>query len=348
MVSNPIEHMDQTLADRLNRPLAIGPRTIGNRLVLAPMTQLGNVAYRELLSEFGGCGLMFSEMCSARGIPSENRHVSPYFRWRDREREMLSCQIVGTDPAVMARAAARIEAEGLFGVDINFGCSVAIICKSRGGAALLKDPDRAQAIVSAVRKAVSFPVTVKFRIGWKDDPEIPAALARRFEDAGADALTFHPRIAPDRRSRPPLWEYIATVKSAVSVPVFGNGDVFTAQDCLRMLETTGCDGVAVGRMAVAKPWLFSEWTRGAVPAPEVYRETALRMIHLLEKHYDPSRALGRFKKFAQYYSANFRFGHQFTAGIRNAPDMETVHEALSRFFRQPPELAPRPNKNFMS
>ncbi len=139
------------------------------------MTFLGNIAFRELLSQYGGYGLLFSEMCSAKTVPHENRFVSPCFRWRDEERSHLVCQIFGADPLEMAEAARRIEDEGLFGVDINFGCSNTTICRRNCGAALLKNPDLAAAIVAEVRGAVSFPLTVKFRTGWRDDPAIAVA-----------------------------------------------------------------------------------------------------------------------------------------------------------------------------
>ncbi|KPJ76504.1 MAG: dihydrouridine synthase, partial [Deltaproteobacteria bacterium SG8_13] len=191
------------LSRMLNRPLAVGNRRIDIRLLLAPMTFLGNVAFRQLVAGFGGCGLLFSEMCSAGRIPHENRNNSCYFRWRDEELPSLVCQIVGDAPDTMAGAARIIEQNGFFGVDINFGCSAAAICSRQYGAALLKTPRRAAAIVAAVRRAVSIPLFVKFRTGWSDDPRPAVELAKRFEDAGADALTFHPRVAPDRRSRPP-------------------------------------------------------------------------------------------------------------------------------------------------
>jgi tRNA-dihydrouridine synthase len=131
----------------------------------------------------------------------------------------------------------------LFGVDINLGCSNTTICRRNCGAALLKTPDLAAEIVASVREAISCPLTVKFRTGWKDDPNPAIQFAKRFEDAGADALIFHPRVAPDRRSRPAKWEYIGLVKQAVRIPVFGNGDVFDRNDCLRMIQETGCDGI---------------------------------------------------------------------------------------------------------
>ncbi len=342
------KQMTDNLSEYLNRPLAVGNKSVEKRLVLSPMTFLGHVAFRELLSAFGGYGLLFAEMCSAKSIPHENRYISPYFRWRDEEISHLVCQIFGDDPEIMAKAARRIEKEGFFGVDINFGCSAGVICHQNGGAAVLKQPDLAAEIVAAVRQAVSCPVFVKFRTGWQDDPQAAVALAKRFEDAGADALTFHPRVAPDRRSRPPKWEYIRMVKEAVSVPVFGNGDVFDRNDCRKMLETTGCDGIALGRIAVAKPWIFSLWTGGAEPGLDIYLDSAIRLTSLLTKHYDPTAALRRFKKFALYFSANFRFGHTLCKRIRKAQDMEQIKSVLYDFFKEGADVAARPNMNFFA
>lgn len=338
--------MNSDLASLLNRPLTIGPTTIHRRLVLAPMTFLGHIAFRELLAGFGGFGLLFGEMCSARRIPQEVRVGSAYFSWREEERQHLVMQIFGAEPEVMATAARIIEEKGLYGVDLNFGCAVATICKQHCGAALLKAPDQAARIVEAVRKAVSIPVFVKFRTGWRDDPAIPVEMARRFAAAGADALTFHPRMAPDRRSRPPRWEYIRQVKAAVTIPVFGNGDVFDQSDCRRMLETTGCDGVAIGRMAIARPWLLAEMNGLLAPDPDIYRHTAFSLLALMERHFDQRRALRRYKKFALYFSANFKFAHSFYKRIGNAPDLDALKGVLESFFSGNPETVARPNMNF--
>jgi tRNA-dihydrouridine synthase len=206
----------------------------------------------------------------------------------------------------------------------------------------------AAAIVKAVRRSVSIPVFVKFRTGWQDSPLPAVDLARRFEAAGADALTFHPRVAPDRRSRPPRWEYIGCVKQAVSIPVFGNGNVFSRADCIKMLSMTGCDGIALGRLAVARPWVFSEWANGLSVGPNIYGVTALRLADLLPLYFDEVRAVRRFKKFALYFAANFRFGHALYTRIFNAADMEAIRSILGSFFKTPPDLTMRPNMNLFS
>jgi tRNA-dihydrouridine synthase len=253
---------------------------------------------------------------------------------------------MGVDPERMARAAARVEAEGFFGVDINFGCASTAICRQSCGAEVLKTPDVAVGIVARVRRAVRIPLTVKFRTGWKDDPEAAVCMARGFEEAGADAVTFHPRVAPDRRARPAKWDYIGRVKHALKIPVFGNGDVFDADACLRMLKQTGCDGVALGRIAVARPWVFAEWTGGFVPGPEVFATTAYALLRLMGRHFEEKPAVLRFRKFTLYFSANFRFGHTLYTRVRNAGSLNEIRAVLDAFFSASPELASVPNMNY--
>ena len=202
--------------------------------------------------------------------------------------------------------------------------------------------------MAAVRKAIAIPLFVKFRIGWENDPQTSIELARRFEDAGADALTFHPRVAPDRRARPAKWEYIGMVKQAVNIPVFGNGDVFDQDDCLKMLTSTGCDGVALGRIAIAKPWIFAVWTGKMETGPEVFFESAIKLANLLEQYFEPTRAIRRFKRFAYYFSANFKFGHTFYTRVSNAKDMASVIDCINAFFKKSPECLRRPNLNYFS
>lgn len=334
--------MTPSLAAHLKQPLTVGAKTAPGRLVLAPLSKLGNTAFREVVSGFGGFGLLFSEMCWARSVPN-GRNPQGGFMWReDEDLSTVVCQIFGSEAESMARAAERIEGEGFFGVDINFGCSVGAVCNKGCGAALLKRPDMAAAIVRAVRKAVSVPLFVKFRTGWSDDPEGAASMAKIFEDAGADALTFHPRVAPDRRTRPPKWEYIARVKQAVTLPVIGNGDVFDRSDCERMIAVSGCDGVAVGRLALAKPWVFAEWTDGFVPGEDIYLRTARQLIDGLVRCYGETVALRRFNRFAAYFSSSFRYGHTFYSRICAARDLDSVIQCLEAFLSEPLDILQRP------
>ena len=231
-------------------------------------------------------------------------------------------------------------------MDINLGCSTTSICRHNLGAALLRDVSATIEMVRQIRQAIRCPLTVKFRTGWTDDPQVPVNLARRLEDAGVDALTFHPRVAPDRRNRPPRWEYIGLVKAAVSIPVFGNGDVFDGPDCMRMLTATGCDGVALGRIAIARPWLFSSFTCGREASEDLFRQVALRLSALLQEHFEPRGALRRYKRYGAYLAANFAFGNSLFNGLRNAPDFQTIHRVLEQFFEKRPGVLNRPNMNF--
>jgi nifR3 family TIM-barrel protein len=324
-------------------PLKVGSAVVPSRLALAPMAGLGHVAMREVIAGFGGYGFMVTEMCNARAVPQENRRLSPVFRWRDEEAGNLVCQIFGAEPGEMAAAARRIEAEGLLGVDINMGCSVAAICKKGYGAALLKDPERAVAIVRAVREAVRCPVMVKFRSGWENSPDLAVDLARRFEDAGADLLTFHPRVAPDRRSRPPRSEHITAVARAVSIPVLGNGNVFCAADCARMLGDTGCAGVSIGRMAIARPWIFAELAGTFEPDADVFLRTALAVIEAMWRHYEPTRAIKMYKKYAPYLAANFIFGHSLWPALVRGETREEMADNAVRVLGPRPQVASTPN-----
>lgn len=335
----------EDLAQYLLRPLTIGSKTITNRMVLAPMAGLGHIAFRQLVTQFSGFGLLFTGMCSAKAVPHENPGISHVFSWRPEELGHTVCQIFGAEPQIMARAARRVEAEGFFGVDLNFGCSVAAICKKGCGAALLKTPDKAVDIVSAVRKAVSCPVFVKFRTGWQDDPDFPVIMARAFENAGADALTFHPRVAPDRRSRRPRWELIGKVQNAVTIPVFGNGNLFAPEHGIRMIRETCCQGLSIGRMAVAQPWIFAQWTKGFKPEPSIYMDTALDMARLLSAHYEDRFALKMFKKFAPYFCANFKFSNAILKSLIRAEDMNQLGDNIRRLLDPPPQTLRLPNIN---
>lgn len=335
------------LASLLGQPLAIGNKIAPNRLWLAPLAGLGHTPFRELVTSYGVRPLLFTGMCSARAVPTENPARSAVFSWREEELPHLVCQLFGADPTDMAEAARRVEAEGFFGVDINMGCSVSALVKRGCGADLLRDTERALRMVDAMRKAVSIPLFVKFRTGWTPDPQPAAALAKQFEAAGVDCLVFHPRVAPDRRTHPARRDHIRVISEAVSIPVMGNGDVFGPDDAEAMLNATGCAGVSIGRIGVARPWVFASWM-GQLdddPArnPDLWRETPLRMLALLERHIaEPTRVVKMFRKFILYYAANFSFGNTLYGRCMRGESVEQLRSDLHEVFGALPQVAARP------
>ncbi len=340
----------EKLAAYLSRPLHIGSKSISSRAVLAPLAGLNHQAMRESIASCPGAGLLFTGMLSARAVPTENPRKSHAFSWNKQELPFLVGQIFGNEPAQMAAAAQRLEAEGFFGVDINMGCSVAAIVKKKCGAGLLREPDLARRIAACVRNAVNFPVLVKLRSGWQDDPralENTVRLAQILEAEGVDAVTFHPRLSPDRRTRPPNLSHLAIIKQALKIPVFGNGNLCTAGDCLAMIEKTNCDGIALGRMAIARPWLFQSLLAGEDEFEEAIvklRSSAVACLNRLFELWEPGVARKYYKKYALYLSGNFSSGSRVYGKLTKGETKQELVEALEAALDEnTAELSRRPN-----
>lgn len=173
----------------------------------------------------------------------------------------IGIQIFGHEPDVMAEAAVRAQAKGADFVDINMGCPVPKITKGKDGCALMKEPDLARDIIREVRQAISIPLSVKFRLGWDDNSRNAVEFGRMVEESGGNAVTVHGRTRSQFYSGQADWHAIGEVKKALSIPVFGNGDVFEPNDAVRLLEITGADGVAVARGSLGNPWLIPRITK---------------------------------------------------------------------------------------
>lgn len=260
------------------RPLNIGPVTLENPTVLAPMAGITDVPFRRMARE-NGCALVCSEMISANGMMYGQEKTLAYLAMTASEKP-VSIQIFGKDPAIMADAAAMAAGAGADIVDINFGCSVRKILKNGYGAALMKDLSAAKAILDAVRNAIAIPLTIKMRSGWDASGEDAVALARIAEDCGVDAVAVHPRTVGQLFRGDADWSVIAAVKKALAIPVIGNGDVVSAGDAADMMRQTGCDAVMIGRGAVSNPWIFQQAASLLEnrPAPEVRAEDRLHVI----------------------------------------------------------------------
>ena len=231
--------------------MQIGSVTLANNVILAPLAGITNLPFR-LLAKEAGCGLVCSEMVSSHGLVYRSRKTADLLNSAPAEKPM-SAQIFGADPDIMAEAAAMVEAMGADILDINFGCAVRKVIKTGSGAALMRTPDLAAALLKAVRRAIRIPLTIKIRSGWDATGEQACRIARIAEDRGVDAIAVHPRSATQQFSGRADWSVIAAVKKAVAIPVIGNGDIFSAADAVNMLAETGCDAVMIGRKAIGDP-----------------------------------------------------------------------------------------------
>jgi tRNA-dihydrouridine synthase B len=243
------------MTDFLSRSFRIGDVVIDPPLALAPMAEVTDTYYRSLIKELGGVGLVVSEFISSEGLTRKNDRSHAMLAFSEAERP-VAIQIYGGDPDRMDDAAAIVEEQGVDIVDINMGCPVRKIVSSGAGSAMLKDFDKASKVVEKIRRRVKIPVTVKVRKGWESDDVLP--LLQRFEQIGVASIAIHGRTRSEAYTGASDWDYIAQVKSALSIPVFGNGDVKTPADALRMFQTTGVDGVMIGRAALHNPFIFRD------------------------------------------------------------------------------------------
>lgn len=237
------------------RRMQIGAIRLTNNIVFAPLAGISNLPLR-LLAKEAGCGLVTSEMVSANGLVYGS-HKTAQLMHTVPEEYPLAVQLFGADPAITAQAARQAVAAGAAMIDINFGCSVKKIVKTGSGVALMRTPDRAEALLNAVREAITVPLTIKIRSGWDVSGRQALEIARMAEACGIDALTIHPRSAAQGFRGQSDWSLIAKIKRALKIPVIGNGDIATGEDALRMLSQTGCDGVMVGRAAIGNPFIFT-------------------------------------------------------------------------------------------
>ena len=308
-------------------------------LILAPMAGITDRQFRLMLRRVGGIGLVTMEFVSSEAIVRGNARTRQMLLYSDEERP-ISVQIYGSDPDHMAEAARVVESIGAEICDINMGCPANKILKGCAGCALMGDLDLARRIITTVRKAISIPLTVKFRSGIRNGNLNYLELGRICENEGVQAVALHPRTAKEMFRGRSDWSHIRRLKEALSIPVVGNGDVNVPGDAVRMLEETGCDGVMIGRASMKNPWIYRQ-TRDllagrepTLPSLDERRELIVDHFRLLTEQEEPKHALHKLRTFTGWYTHGLPGGKQLRARINSLHTADAFLEAIEEFFRR--------------
>ncbi len=324
-----------TIKEKFNNGMKfkIGSIEFENNLVLAPMAGVTDIPFRLLCKE-QGCGMLYTEMVSAKSLLYQNKNTKALLEVRPEERP-IALQLFGSEPEVMAWAAGELEGGDYDLFDINMGCPVPKIVNNGEGSALMKDPKLAAEIVRAMVRAVKKPVTVKIRKGFTEETVNAVEMAKRLEDAGAAAIAVHGRTREQYYSGKADWEIIRKVKDAVSIPVIGNGDINSPEKAKKMLEDTKCDALMVGRGAQGNPWLFSQILdflqtgqyRGKPSAEEV-KTMILRHARLQLEVKGEYIGIREMRKHVAWYTA----GYPHSAQLRNKVNMVENYQELEKLL----------------
>jgi tRNA-dihydrouridine synthase B len=316
--------------------LKIGDIELGQGLILAPMAGITDLSFRRITKSFD-VDLVTSEMVSSEGLVRNTARTKMLLQSHAEEKP-LAIQLFGSDPAVVAEAARIVADEGADIIDLNMGCPVPKVVRQGAGAALLRNPETVAMLVNAVRQAVSIPVTVKTRSGWSQSKINVSEVARVAEDAGADAISIHPRTAKQGFSGSADWPLIARVKQAVNIPVIGNGDVTCPEDVGKMRKLTQCDGVMIGRGAMGNPWIFKQARQLAKgqplssPTPQERLDVVRRHLELYEESLHGRQSLSGVRSRLMWYSRRLRGSARLRASLSDCRHLEDMIKICQDFF----------------
>src|SRR6266446_256306 len=318
--------------------IAIGPITLDDPVILAPMSGVTDLPFRRLVKSFGA-GLVVSEMIASEAMIRQTRQ-SMAMAANCAEEQPMAVQLAGCEPAVVAEAARLNADRGAAIIDINFGCPVKKVVNGHAGSALMRDEAHAARILEATVKAVDLPVTLKMRTGWDDNDRNAPALARVAEACGIRMVTVHGRTRCQFYAGNADWHFIREVKDAVSIPVIANGDITSLDEADRALRESGADGLMIGRGCYGRPWFIGqviEWLRSRrrLPDPPLAAQYRILRHHyeaMLSHYGTPGVHIAR--KHIGWYSKGLPGSAEFRAAVNRSEEVAQV-KALMREFYEP-------------
>jgi nifR3 family TIM-barrel protein len=319
------------------KPFKIRDVEISPPLVLSPMAGVTDVPFRALMKRRGGIGLTVSEFISVEGLTRNNPKSKRQMRFHDYERP-FAVQIFGGQPGRMAMAAEMAEEVGADILDVNCGCPAPKVVKHGGGSGLLKDLPRLETILKEIKKVITIPLTVKIRAGFYDNNRNAVEVARMAEACGVEHIALHGRTKEQAYKGLADWDLVRQVKEAVSVPVSGSGDVLTIEDAFRRRRETNCDGILIGRGAMANPWIFRqiedalEGREPFQPTLEDKRAVLLEYFELLRADMPEFAAIGRMKQLAGQFTKGLHGGARFRQVIYHSHSVTEILERIGDYF----------------
>jgi tRNA-dihydrouridine synthase B len=323
--------------------MRIGNVEVDSPMLLAPLAGVSDSPFRRLARE-QGASAVYTEMVSADGLTRGNRATLEYCAFETCERP-IGIQLFGSDPGVMAdatRLLCDLPAEQRPDlVDINMGCPVRKVVNRRAGAALLSDVPRVATMVRRMREVSTLPVTAKIRLGWDGNSRNVVDVAKALEDAGAAAVAIHARTRAEKFEGHAHWEMIGEAKRAVGIPVIGNGDVRTPEDAARLLETTGCDAVMLGRAAFGDPWVFrraraflERGERLPLPTAAQRLETGVRHLEMMVESVGPDAAAREMRKHVAWYVRGLPRSAQVREQVNRTHGVEEMVARLRQYLEE--------------